>query len=89
MASEQVSLRPLSAEVAARISPTRMRHFSSAPGDFRHQHSVLAKYDAELLRSRTAAPDLARQGTEPNSTAACTQHPFLSIMLWLIVQDAW
>ena len=62
MASEQVSLRPLSAEAAARISPSRMRHFGSAPGDFRHQHSVLAKYDAGLLRSQTAAPDLARQG---------------------------
>ena len=58
--SGQVSLRPLSADAAARISPTRMRHFNSAPGDFRRQHSVLSKYDAQLMRSRTAAPDLAR-----------------------------
>ena len=58
--SGQVSLRPLSADAAARISPTRMRHFNSAPGDFRRQHSVLSKYDAALMRSRTAAPDLAR-----------------------------
>lgn len=61
VASRQVSLRPLSADAAARISPTRMRHFGSAPGDFRRQHSILSKYDAAALaRSRTAAPDLAR-----------------------------
>ena len=75
MASEQVSLRPLSAEAAARISPTRMRHFGSAPGDFRHQHSVLAKYDAGLPRSRTAAPDLARQGHSFNNVKPhCALH---------------
>ena len=60
----QVSLRPLSADAAARISSTRMRHFNSAPGDFRRQHSVLSKYDAQLMRSRTAAPDLARSATD-------------------------
>ena len=60
MGSGQVSLRPLSADAAARISPRRMRHFNSAPGDFRRQHSVLSKYDAQLMRSRTAGPDFAR-----------------------------
>ncbi len=65
MESGQVSLRPLSADAAARISPTRMRHFNSAPGDFRRQHSVLTKYDAQLMRSRTAAPDLARSVVPP------------------------
>ncbi len=66
--SGQVSLRPLSADAAARISPTRMRHFNSAPGDFRRQHSVLSKYDAQLMRSRTAAPDLARSAAIHSST---------------------
>jgi hypothetical protein len=63
VASRQVSLRPLSADAAARVSPMRMRHFSSAPGD-RRQQSVLAKYDARLPRSRTVPIDLARRAPQ-------------------------
>ena len=75
MASRQVSLRPLSADAAARISPMRMRHFSSAPGDFRRQQSVLASYDAQLPRSRTVAPDLARRASQNlNQSTSCHGH---------------
>ena len=70
MASRQVSLRPLSADAAARVSPMRMRHFSSAPGDFRRQQSVLAKYNAQLPRSHTVPPDLARHA--PQNLNQCT-----------------
>jgi hypothetical protein len=70
VASRQVSLRPLSADAAARMSPMRMRHFSSAPGDFRRQQSVLAKYDAQLPRSRTVPPDLTRRA--PQNLNKCT-----------------
>ena len=80
MASRQVSLRPLSADAAARVSPMRMRHFSSAPGDFRRQQSVLAKYDEQLPRSRTVVPDLARCASQNLSQSTlCHGHSGVNV----------